>query len=157
MPVHKLNSAFRINIKKSLPKGETFCGLVHREGQQRDGTSALDGLAQLTLMLGAVAGHTAGQDLAALVDETTQTVDVLVVDVFDLIHTEGAHLTAGAAQPQVGYFVSVLSSGLTAPSSRQRCHCLRRTFDPSGSAGTGTESTAAVRFAEYANAVCADA
>ena len=71
--------------------------LIHSEGQQRDGTGALDGLTQLTLMLSAVAAHTTGQDLAALVDEATQTVDVLVIDVFDLIHSEGADLPTGTA------------------------------------------------------------
>ena len=69
--------------------------LFHRVGHQRDGTGALDGLAQLTLMLGAVAAHPAGQDLAALVGETAQAVDILVIDVLDLINAEVANLPAG--------------------------------------------------------------
>ena len=59
--------------------------LFHRIGHQGDGTCALDGLAQLALMLGTVAAHPAGQDLAALVGEAAQTIDILVIDVFDLI------------------------------------------------------------------------
>ena len=69
--------------------------LVHRVGQKRDGTGALDSLGQLTLMLRAVAAHAAGQNLAALIDETAQAVDVLVINVFNLIHAEGADLPTG--------------------------------------------------------------
>ena len=50
---------------------------IHRVGHQRDGTCALDGLAQLTLMLGTVAAHPAGQDLAALVGEAAQAIEIL--------------------------------------------------------------------------------
>ena len=73
----------------------SLCFLLSGVGQQRDGTGALDGLGKLTLMLGAVAAHTTGQDLAALVGEAAQTVYVLVVDLFDLIHTEAAYLPTG--------------------------------------------------------------
>jgi len=69
--------------------------LVHRVGQKRDGTGALDSLGQLTLMLRAVAAHAAGQNLAALIDETAQAVDVLLINVFNLIHAEGADLPTG--------------------------------------------------------------
>ena len=62
--------------------------LIHRVGHQGDGTGALDGLAQLTLMLGAIAAHPAGQDLAAFVGEAAQAIDILVIDVFDLIYAE---------------------------------------------------------------------
>ena len=67
----KLDTGYhKTGMKKSswmLCIQELFCvASIHREGQQRDGTGALDGLAQLTLMLGAVAAHPAGQDLAAL-------------------------------------------------------------------------------------------
>ena len=100
---------------------------IHREGQQRDGTGALDGLAQLTLMLGAVAAHPAGQDLAALVGEAAQTVDVLVVDVLDLIHTEAAHLPAGAtASPGTRRFIWRLTAGLRRPLKwHLRCRTIR--------------------------------
>ena len=69
--------------------------LINRVGQQRDGTGALDGLGQLTLMLCAGAGHTAGHDLAALVDITAQTIHVLLVDISDLVYAEIAYLAAG--------------------------------------------------------------
>ena len=71
--------------------------LLYRVGQQRDGTGALDGLGQLALMLGAVAGHTAGQDFAALVDVAVQTAGVLIIDIFDLADAEVAHLAARTA------------------------------------------------------------
>jgi hypothetical protein len=48
-------------------------------------------------MLGTVAAHPAGQDLAALIGEAAQAIDILVIDVFDLIDTEVADLPAGTA------------------------------------------------------------
>ena len=76
----------------------SLCFLLSGVGQQRDGTGALDGLRQLTLMLGAVAAHTAGHDLATLVDVAAHTgvhiTELLVVDVFDLIDTERTNLAA---------------------------------------------------------------
>jgi hypothetical protein len=48
-------------------------------------------------MLGAVAAHPAGQDLAALVGEAAQAIDILVIDEFNLIDTESAYLPAGTA------------------------------------------------------------
>jgi hypothetical protein len=53
-------------------------------------------------MLGAVAGHTAGQDLAAFVDGTAQAVDILIINVFNLAHAEIAHLAAGAFSTGTG-------------------------------------------------------
>ena len=58
---------------------------------------ALDRDRQLALMLGAVAGHAAGQDLAALGHEATQAGEVLVIDVLNLIYAELADLAAGLA------------------------------------------------------------
>ena len=54
--------------RKSRAKGPAFqkTQLVGHEGQQRDLTSTLDGLGELTLMHGAGAGGAAGQDLAPL-------------------------------------------------------------------------------------------
>ena len=69
--------------------------------QQRDGTGALDGLRQLTLMLGAVAAHAARHDLAALVDVAAHTgvhiTELLVIDVLDLVNTERTNLAARLA------------------------------------------------------------
>jgi hypothetical protein len=48
-------------------------------------------------MLGTVAAHPAGQDLATLVGEAAQTIDILVIDIFDLIYAETANLPAGTA------------------------------------------------------------
>ena len=48
-------------------------------------------------MFGAVAAHAAGHDLAALVYEAAKTVHIFVVDVFDLVHAEAAHLAARLA------------------------------------------------------------
>jgi hypothetical protein len=59
-------------------------------------------------MLGAVAAHTAGQNLATLVGEAAQTVDVFVIDEFDLIHAKGAHLPAGLATPGAGPFLATI-------------------------------------------------
>ena len=60
----------RLSFEKRLI---SLCFLLSGVGQQRDGTGALDGLGKLTLMLGAVAAHTAGHDLAALVDVAAHT------------------------------------------------------------------------------------
>ena len=62
------------------------------EGQQRDIARALDGDAKPTLMTGANAGHTARQDLAALLHELRKNVGALVVDQIDLLDTELADL-----------------------------------------------------------------
>ena len=55
------------------------------------------GLSQLTLMHGAGAGGTAGQDLGTLRNETTQLGGVLIIDALALLIAELAHLTALAA------------------------------------------------------------
>ncbi len=81
--------------RRDAPPGHET--LLNRVGQQRDGTGALDGLGQLALMLGAVAGYTTGQDLAAFVDVAMQPVRVLVIDVYDLADAEVTHLTARTA------------------------------------------------------------
>ena len=98
-----LTPAFpRVSLQKTptkncsdLLEAVLFLFLFHRIGHQGDGTGALDGLAQLTLMLGTVAAHPAGQDLATLVGEAAQAIDILVIDEFNLIDTEGADLPAG--------------------------------------------------------------
>src|SRR5699024_11058426 len=78
-------------------------------GQQRDHTGTLDGRGQLTLMLGAGAGHAAGQDLAALAGVLhAQAHHVLVVDVLNFIHAELANLAAGLAAAGAAYpFASI--------------------------------------------------
>ena len=76
-------------------------------------TGALDGDGQLTLMLGAGTGHTAGQDLAALGNVTAKLGDVLVVDVLDLLGAEGADLAALAGTGSGGGTLGALGTGLT--------------------------------------------
>src|SRR3978361_1803952 len=51
--------------------------------QHRQKTGALDARRQLALEEGARAGQAGGRDLAVLVDEVAQGVDVLVVDLLD--------------------------------------------------------------------------
>ena len=48
-------------------------------------------------MLGAGAGHAAGQDLAALAGELLQLRGVLVIDVLDLIYAKSTNLPARLA------------------------------------------------------------
>src|SRR5699024_10732556 len=77
--------------------------LFHREGQQRDGAGALDGFGKLALMLGAVAGHAAGQNLAAFVGEAANAAHVFVINKLDFIHAEAAHLAAGLTAARTAY------------------------------------------------------
>lgn len=53
---------------------------------------ALDSGGQLTLMLSAGAGNTTGNNLSAVGKVSSQTWNVLVVDVMNLIYTESANL-----------------------------------------------------------------
>ena len=68
---------------------DLFCN----EGQQSDLTCALDSDGQLTLMLCAGAGHTAGQDLAALGNISAKLSSILEVDLFHFINTERTDLS----------------------------------------------------------------
>ena len=61
-------------------------------GQQRDGTRALDGDGELTLVTGTGAGHTAGKDLGALRNELSQLRNILVINAVNLVYTEDANL-----------------------------------------------------------------
>jgi hypothetical protein len=61
------------------------------ERQQRDIPGTLDGGCQLSLMAGAVAGDPAGNQFAALGDETAEEANVLVVD-RDSLGAEAADL-----------------------------------------------------------------
>ena len=53
-------------------------------------TGTLDSDGQLTLMLGAGAGGTAGQDLAALGQIATQLGGILKIDVINLVYAEAS-------------------------------------------------------------------
>ena len=91
--------------KKGRPSGTLAKMFSIGIGDNRsDLTSLLDGLGQLTLMHGAGAGGPAGQDLGPLRQETAQLGRVLIVDVLDLVHAEGADL---AALPAAGRSLSI--------------------------------------------------
>src|SRR5688500_12724932 len=68
-------------------------------GQQREEARALDGVGQLALVAGGGAGDARRDDLAGLVDEVLQDLDVLVVDPLDLLGGEAAELAAAEQRP----------------------------------------------------------
>ena len=76
--------------------------LVSDVGQQSHVAGALDGDLNLSLVLSAGTGHTAGQDLAALADELAELVGILIVDKSDLVCTEDADLFSLAAHEGAG-------------------------------------------------------
>ena len=59
--------------------------------QQGDVPGALYSLGYLPLMLGAVSGNPARDNLAALADEIAEGAGILVIDVYLLIGAEAAH------------------------------------------------------------------
>src|SRR5690606_41021382 len=71
--------------------------------QERHLASVLDGGRDVTLVLGAVAGHAARTDLAAVGDELPQQGRVLVVDVGDLLLAEHANLLLRFANSSLGH------------------------------------------------------
>ena len=76
--------------------------LVSDIGQQSNVAGALDSDLNLSLVLSAGTGHTAGQDLAALADELAELVGILVVDEVDLVCAENADLLSLAAHEGAG-------------------------------------------------------
>src|SRR5690242_20942676 len=66
-------------------------------GEHRQAAGALDGRGHLALVLGAVAGDAAGDDLAALGDEVLQGRLILEVHLGVLLGAEAAHLLAAEA------------------------------------------------------------
>ena len=56
--------------------------------------SALDSGLELSLMLSAGAGNTAGKDLTALADELAKAGCILVIDVADVLLAEDTNLSA---------------------------------------------------------------
>ena len=57
-------------------------------------TGTLNSDSQLALVARAGAGHTAGQNLSQLGNETAKLCDVLVIDGLDLINAENANIFA---------------------------------------------------------------
>src|SRR5258706_7628171 len=67
--------------------------------QQREETRALDRIRQLALVAGRSPGDARRDDLAGLVDEVLQDLDVLVVDPLDLLGGKAAELAAPEQRP----------------------------------------------------------
>src|SRR5437773_12551338 len=68
-------------------------------GKQRQEARALDGFRQLPLVAGRGPGDARRNDLAGLVDEVLQDLDVLVVDPLGLLGGEAAELAAAEEGP----------------------------------------------------------
>src|SRR5258708_14297374 len=67
--------------------------------QQREEAGALDRLGQLSLVAGRGAGDARRNNLAGLVDEVLQHLDVLVVDPLHLLGREAAELASAEQRP----------------------------------------------------------
>src|SRR5258708_27819562 len=67
--------------------------------QQREEARALDRVRELALVARRGAGDARGDDLAGLVDEVLQDLDVLVVDPLDLLGGGAAGLAAAVHRP----------------------------------------------------------
>src|SRR5262245_5382075 len=67
--------------------------------QQREEAGALDRVRQLTLVAGRGPGDARRDDLAGLVDEVLQDLDVLIVDPLDFLGREAAELAAAEQRP----------------------------------------------------------
>ena len=67
--------------------------------QQGEEARALDRLGQLALVAGRGAGDARRDDLAGLVDEVLEDLDVLVVDPLDFLGGEAAELAAAEERP----------------------------------------------------------
>src|SRR5689334_18482124 len=70
-----------------------------RVGQQREEARALDRVRQLALVAGRGPGDARRDDLAGLVDEVLEDLDLLVVDPLDLLGGEAAELAAAEECP----------------------------------------------------------
>ena len=64
--------------------------MVRAEGQEGQMSGALDGGGQATLMLGAHPSLSSRLDLIAVGNEPSEPVNLFVVDIVNMIHTEGA-------------------------------------------------------------------
>src|SRR2546428_6704311 len=90
--------------------------------QQREEARALDRLVQLPLIAGRAAGDARRDDLAGLVDEVLQHLDVLVVDPLHLLGREAAELAAARQRPLLLVFrvLGGLAFALAFTSARRR-------------------------------------
>lgn len=71
-----------------------FIKLVANVCEKRNGTSALNCNGYLTLVLSASSGNSAGQNLGTLADALSESCNVLVIDMSDLVCTELTYLSA---------------------------------------------------------------
>lgn len=71
----------------------------------------LDRNGQLTLMAGAGAGYTAGDDLSAVREISSQAGDVLIINIMDFIYAEGTNfLSAFSAAARLAVAVASIKS-----------------------------------------------
>src|SRR5687768_16803468 len=70
-----------------------------RVRQEREEARPLDGIGELALIAGGRTGDARRDDLAGLVDEVLQRLDVLVIDPLDLLGGEAAELAAAEQRP----------------------------------------------------------
>src|SRR5688500_139981 len=99
--------SFTLTTSPRLPRFATFSmrmtcmapSVQVGVGQQREEARALDGVGQLPLVAGRGPGDARRDDLAGLVDEVLQHLDVLVVDPLDLLGGEAAELAAPEEGP----------------------------------------------------------
>jgi len=87
------------SIKKKPLTRQRFIALFGGIGQQGHNTGSFDGFCQAALMFGAVAGYTAGQDFTPFRNEFPQLGCILVVDIYDFVHTKNANPFTPPAGP----------------------------------------------------------
>jgi hypothetical protein len=68
--------------------------MARGDGQQSDVSGPLDRFGNFTLMFRAIAGNSPGNDLSPFRNERTESSRILVVDLYLLVSTETAYLSA---------------------------------------------------------------
>lgn len=71
---------------------------------------ALDRDGQLTLMTGTGAGYTAGDDLSAVGEISSQTGDVLIINIMDFIYAEGTNFLSAFSAARLAVAVASIKS-----------------------------------------------
>lgn len=78
----------------AFPRSGSGLNSVGDKGQQSGLTGAFDRGSHFSLMLGAGAGHTAGQDLGTLGNELSEFCGILIINEFHLVCAEDADLSS---------------------------------------------------------------
>jgi hypothetical protein len=78
------------------------------EGKESQCSGPLHGTSDLPLVAGAVAGHTAGDDLPSIRDGTVETLLVFVVYEPDLVQAELAYLFARSSRKSARHIIFLL-------------------------------------------------